>query len=90
MRDLKLEEQLEVMPQIRKCLQMLRGLRSARLGEPSGIIFPLQVIVSRPDGPKSWSQANISTFDLAVCHRDLSRSNIFFHPTTLRLVALGD
>lgn len=90
MRDLKPEEQLEVMPQIRKCLQMLRGLRSARLGGPSGIIFPPQAIVSRPDGPKSWSQANISTSDLVFCHRDLSRSNIFFHPTTLRLVAIGD
>jgi hypothetical protein len=90
MQDLKLEEQLKVMPQVRNYLQMLHRLRSDKLGRPSGIICPPQAIVTRPNSCKSWSQGNISTFNYVFCHRDVSQSNLYFHPTTLTLVAIGD
>ena len=90
MQDLEPEEQVKVMPQIHLCLQMLHRLRSDKMGGPSGIICPPQAVVSRPNGCKSWSQANISTSNLVFCHRDLSQSNLFFHPTTLKLLAIGD
>jgi hypothetical protein len=90
MQDLIPEEQLKVMPQVRNCLQKLYRLRSDKLGGPSGIICPPQVIVIRPNSFKSWSQANISTPNYVFCHRDVSQSNLYFHPTTLTLVTISN
>jgi Phosphotransferase enzyme family len=90
MQDLKPEEQLEVMPQIRDCLQELHSLRSNKLGGPSGIICPPQAIMLRPTDCKSWSQTNISTSEYVFCHRDLSQANVFVHPTSLQVLAIVD
>jgi hypothetical protein len=51
--DLKPEEQLKMMPQVRNYLQMLHRLQSDKLGGPSSIICPPQAIVTRPNGCKS-------------------------------------
>ena len=86
------EEQETVKPQIRRCVEMLRSLRSDSLGGPSGIFWPPHSVVTRPDGPTSWSQDRISESEsqFVFCHRDLSQSNIFIDSTTLRLVAIAD
>jgi hypothetical protein len=92
MKELSLEEQRKVIPQIRHYLQELRNIHSDKLGGPCGLAFPPQAVVCRPNGCKPWCQidTSTSTSKLVFCHRDISQSNIYVHPVSLKVIAIGD
>lgn len=96
MEQLSREDQKKAMPQVRQCLEILRRLESEKLGGPgpSGFIWQPQTIFTRSGDSTSWSLDKISEFvsenKFVFCHRDLSQANIFFHPTTLELLAITD
>jgi serine/threonine protein kinase len=92
MQELSPEKQRTVMPQIRHYLRELRKIHSDKLGGPCGLAFPPQAVVCRPNGCKPWSQmhTSTSTSKLVFSHRDISQSNVYVDPVSLKVVAIGD
>ena len=92
MQELSLEKQRQVIPQVRRYLRELRNIHSEKLGGPCGLAFPPQAVVCRPNACEPWSQidTSISTSKLVFCHRDISQSNIYVHPVSLKVVAISD
>ncbi|KAK0659156.1 kinase-like domain-containing protein [Cercophora samala] len=94
MADLKDEEQKAVVRvELEQHLAKLKGIKSRRLGGPSGILIPPYRVL-RVTERDDWSSCKKSEpkdgEEYVFCHGDCSQHNVIVDPETLRIKAIID
>ena len=91
MKELSESKRKRVIIQLEVHLRTLRNLRSDRIGGPTGILCPPNIVTAHfPKEKKEWPAVSLTTKDFVFCHCDLSQSNIIVDPTTLQITAILD
>jgi aminoglycoside phosphotransferase len=90
LKELKEEDRLKVLPEIRRHIATLQTLRSNKTGGPSGILCPPYMVTNHCDRNTTWRQISAKDSIYVFCHGDLSGSNIIVDPVTYKVVAILD
>lgn len=78
-----------VRAELERHLETLHGLRSSRIGGPSGIVIPpyrATAATVRDD----WNLQESLAEEYVFCHNDLSQQNVLVDPVSLRITAIID
>jgi aminoglycoside phosphotransferase (APT) family kinase protein len=70
-------------------LKTLRGLRSSRLGGPTGIVIPPYRVTDASE-KDDWTLEPSTAEDYVFCHNDLSQHNVIVDPETSKIAAIVD
>ena len=89
MAELEKKQREIVHEELEQHLQTMRGLRSSKLGGPSGLVVPpyratLQTIKD------NWNPNQSDIMSFVFCHNDLSQQNVVVDPKTLKIKAILD
>lgn len=78
-----------VWPELSQHLTTLHGIRSNKIGGPSGLVIPPYRVMDCTDND-SWIQKLAKSPEYVFCHNDLSQYNIIVDPETLKITAIID
>lgn len=78
-----------VWPELSQHRTTLHGIRSNKIGGPSGLVIPPYRVMDYTDND-SWDQKEAKSPEYVFCHNDLSQYNIIVDPETLKINAIID
>jgi serine/threonine protein kinase len=89
MTELEDEQRAVVQQELEQHLQTMKGLRSSRIGGPSGItLLPYRGTLHSPRD--KWSLKESDSDEYVFCHNDLSVHNVVVDSDTLKIRAILD
>jgi hypothetical protein len=89
MANLSEEEKTIVQREVEVHLATMKGLKSRRIGGPSGIVCPPCRVSSKAKNT-TWSSKASGREHYVFCHNDLSQYNIIVNPATLKVSGIID
>jgi len=83
------EQRIVVQQELDRHIETLHGLKSRRVGGPSGLVTPpYRVTLNSPR--EVWELKESDCDEYVFCHNDLSQPNIIVDPITLQIRAILD